>query len=154
MTDTLNKVRRSKNMAAVKSHNTKPELIIRSALYSAGYRYRLHVKKLPGKPDIVLTRYQSVIFINGCFWHGHSCHLFRWPKTRQEYWKKKIGRNIYNDRKNTELLKSNWRIGIIWECALRGKSQIPLKNILTQIDDWLISDLPATEIQGQEVTNK
>src|SRR3546814_6847927 len=84
-------------MAAIKGSHTKPELLIRKALHAAGLRYRLHVKDLPGKPDLVFPRHRAVVFVNGCFWHRHDCHLFKWPATRQDFWREKIGRNVAND---------------------------------------------------------
>ena len=80
-------------MAGIKGKNTKPELVIRSALHRRGFRFRLHRKDLPGKPDLVFTRRNAVIFVHGCFWHGHDCHLFRWPKNREDFWREKIGKN-------------------------------------------------------------
>jgi DNA mismatch endonuclease (patch repair protein) len=90
MTDVHSKAVRSKNMAAIKGRNTKPELSVRKALHNAGFRYRLHVTSLPGKPDLVFPRYKAVIFVQGCFWHQHQCAMFHWPKTRTEWWRQKI----------------------------------------------------------------
>ena len=148
MTDVHNAEIRSKNMTAIKSRNTKPELIIRTALYKAGDRYRLHVKQLSGKPDIVLAKYKAVLFINGCFWHGHNCHLFKWPQTRKKFWQEKINNNIENDRKKIKGLSSEWRTGIIWECALKGKTRISLNKVINKIKIWLGSDEFTLEIRG------
>jgi len=148
MTDIHSAVIRSKNMAAIKSRNTKPELLVRKTLHSAGFRYRLHVKTLPGKPDVVLRKYKAVLFVNGCFWHGHDCHLFRWPKTRVDFWQKKIQTNIKNDREKINHLIGKWRTGIVWECALKGKTRLPPEDILGQITVWLKSEIPFTEIKG------
>ncbi|CAG0903564.1 unnamed protein product [Cyprideis torosa] len=121
--DVHDKATRSKNMAAIRGKDTKPELVIRKGLHKAGFRYRLHDKKLPGKPDLVFPRYQAVLFINGCFWHLHDCHLFKWPKTRSEFWSDKIKKNVARDQVNIAQLKaSGWRVGIIWECSLKGKT--------------------------------
>src|SRR3546814_8720017 len=90
-------------MAAIKGSHTKPELLIRKALHAAGLRYRLHVKDLPGKPDLVFPRHRAVVFVNGCFWHRHDCHLFKWPATRQDFWREKIGRNVRSDEHTSEL---------------------------------------------------
>lgn len=129
-------------MAAIKSRNTTPELLIRSILHKKGFRFRLHEKKLPGKPDIVFPKYHAVIFINGCFWHGHSnCKFFRLPGTRTEYWKNKINKNQYNDAKSIELLlANNWRVCIIWECKIRAS-----KKNLTQLTEILSNFLKGTE---------
>lgn len=109
-------------MANIRNRNTKPEIKIRQALHAKGFRYRLHDKKLPGKPDLVLPKYKAVIQINGCFWHGHSCPLFKWPSTRVEFWQNKIGGNIKRDQLNTEkLLEQGWRVLIWWECNTRNR---------------------------------
>lgn len=125
-------------MAGIKGRNTKPELLIRHLLHRKGFRYRIHVKDLPGKPDIVLPKYRSVIFVHGCFWHGHQgCHLFKLPATRTEFWQEKILRNQTNDHRAVELLlASNWRVCIVWECSIRGARKDPEKVVNTIID-WL-----------------
>ncbi len=112
---------RSYNMRQIKGKNTKPEMVVRKFLFSKGYRYRLHVKTLPGKPDIVLPKYKTVIFVHGCFWHGHEgCKYFVVPKTRTDFWLNKINTNRRNDEKAMTLLKkAGWKIIIIWECELK-----------------------------------
>ena len=97
MTDVHSKAVRSKNMAAIKGRNTRPEILVRSALHCAGFRYRLHVATLPGKPDLVFLRYKAVIFVQGCFWHQHQCAMFHWPKTRTDWWRRKISANRAHD---------------------------------------------------------
>lgn len=138
MVDIVDSITRSRMMARIKSRNTKPELLIRSLLHKRGFRFRLHVKDLPGKPDIVLPKYHSVIFINGCFWHGHQeCHLFRLPTTRTEFWQKKIYRNQANDSKAIDtLLAKNWRVCIIWECSIRGAKKNP-EEVIDTVINWL-----------------
>lgn len=137
-------------MAAIKGHNTKPELAIRHGLHRVGFRYKLHAADLPGKPDMVFPRYQAVIFINGCFWHKHDCHLFKWPQTRQDFWEKKILGNVANDARKKELLQANgWRIATVWECALKGKSRIPKEETIQLLAEWLQSDREAMEVQGE-----
>ncbi|MCC8062863.1 MAG: very short patch repair endonuclease [Rikenellaceae bacterium] len=123
MTDIHSQQVRSYNMSRIRSKNTKPEIIVRKFLYSLGYRYRLNVKKLPGKPDIVIRKYRVVIFINGCFWHGHEGYpCFVLPKTNTEWWRQKINRTQQRDVQHTEdLLKQNWNVIIIWECQLKPK---------------------------------
>ena len=101
MTDVVDSKTRSRMMSNIRDRNTKPEIKIRQALHAKGFRYRLHDKKLPGKPDLVFPKYKAVIQINGCFWHGHSCPLFKWPLTRVEFWQNKIGGNIKRDQLNT-----------------------------------------------------
>lgn len=136
-------------MSGIKGCNTKPELKIRRALHKAGFRYRLHDKKLPGKPDMVFPRYNAVLFINGCFWHRHDCHLFKWPQTRREFWKKKISGNVANDHKKLHMLHdSGRRVGIVWECALKGKTRIPEEVAIQKLAEWLKSNRNTLEIQG------
>lgn len=118
-------MQRSQNMAAIKSFNTSPEIYIRKILFSEGYRYRINQKKLPGNPDIVLAKYKTVIFINGCFWHRHNCQLTSTPKSNIEYWTKKFQLNLDRDKKNYQaLINLGWKIIIVWECSLRGKSKL------------------------------
>lgn len=113
---------RCKNMAAVKSKNTKPEMLIRKLLHSLGYRFRLHRKDLPGNPDIVLPKHKTVIFINGCFWHQHEgCKHASVPQTNTEFWQKKLSSNVERDKRNYIALKDlGWNVVIIWECEVKG----------------------------------
>ena len=110
-------------MQQIKATNTKPEMLVRKFLFANGFRYKLHDKKLPGKPDIVLPKYKTVIFIHGCFWHGHkNCKYFVVPKTRTEWWTNKINQNIANDKKAMKLLKKDgWKVMTVWECRLKHK---------------------------------
>ena len=125
---------RSKNMSAIKSKNTKPEIKVRKVLHSMGYRFRLHSKDLPGSPDIVLPKYKTVIFVHGCFWHRHqNCKYASTPKTRQEFWNKKFNENINRDKINQENLSSKgWKIIIIWECEIKNK-KINLEQIFKKV---------------------
>lgn len=120
MVDNHTKESRSMNMARIRSINTKPEEIVRKFLFSKGFRYRKNVKKLPGCPDIVLPKYKTVIFVNGCFWHKHDCKRFVWPSSNTDYWKTKINRNVQRDSINTDLLLSlGWKVIVVWECELK-----------------------------------
>ncbi|MDP2724322.1 MAG: very short patch repair endonuclease [Bacteroidales bacterium] len=125
MTDVHNKITRSYNMSMVKGKNTKPEIIVRKYLHSNGYRYRLHDVKLPGKPDIVLPKYKTVIFVNGCFWHGHeNCKYFVNPKTRTDWWLNKINDTRKRDEHKTEaLLNLGWKVYVIWDCQLKAEKR-------------------------------
>ncbi|HWD88630.1 MAG TPA: DNA mismatch endonuclease Vsr [Mucilaginibacter sp.] len=125
MADVHSKETRSYNMSRIRSKDTRPEMLVRRFLHKNGFRYRLHVKNLPGKPDIVLSKYKTVIFIHGCFWHGHEgCKYYVVPKTRTEWWLQKIGTNIMNDTNAEIALKSaGWKIIKIWECQVK-KSEI------------------------------
>ncbi len=122
--DVHDKETRSYNMSRIRSKDTKPEMLVRKFLHSKGYRYRLHVKDLPGKPDIVLPKYKTVIFINGCFWHGHEgCKYFVIPKTRTDWWLEKIEGNKQRDKENfLRLTESGWKIVTIFECELKGEN--------------------------------
>jgi len=121
MADVHDKATRSYNMSRIRAKDTKPEILVRKFLHAKGFRYRLHDKKLPGKPDIVLPKYKTIIFIHGCFWHGHKgCKYFVVPKTRTEWWLNKINSNIANDTKAGKALeKRGWKIIQIWECQLK-----------------------------------
>jgi DNA mismatch endonuclease (patch repair protein) len=120
-TDVFSPEKRSAVMRAVKSSDTKPEIAVRKALHALGYRYRLNVKTLPGKPDLVFPKHRAVIFVHGCFWHGHSCKRGkRVPKTNTAYWTEKIARNKARDKKNTAALKKlGWRVITVWECEAK-----------------------------------
>lgn len=124
MADNHSKEVRSMNMSHIRSTGSKPEEIVRKYLFSMGFRYRKNVKKLPGCPDIVLAKYRTVIFVNGCFWHKHDCPRFVWPSSNQEYWIPKINRNIERDKKNiAELQSLGWKVLVIWECELKKAVQ-------------------------------
>jgi len=133
MADVHNEKTRSYNMSQIKGQNTKPEIKVRKFLFSKGLRFRLHDKKLSGKPDIVLPKYKSIIFVHGCFWHGHEgCKYFVVPQTRTDFWINKINTNIINDKKNSEILKQErWKVFTIWECELK-KDEI-LDELLKRI---------------------
>lgn len=132
MTDPLTKEHRSWNMAQIKGKDTKPEVLVRSMLHRAGYRFRKNVKGLPGKPDIVLPKYRTVIFVHGCFWHRHkSCKDATTPKTNKAFWNQKFARNVSNDRKHArELKKLGWKVVTVWECQLKKPERViqRLKN--------------------------
>ena len=134
-------------MAAVKSGNTVPELQLRRALHARGLRYRLHVKGLAGKPDLVFPKRRAALFVHGCFWHGHDCGACRIPQTNNEYWTGKIGRNVRRDRQTLETLSaSGWRVATVWECALRGPKKLPIEDISDAVFKWLGGDGPRLDI--------
>ena len=122
MVDTLSKSQRSKRMALIRSHNTKPEIALRRALHARGLRYRLHRKDLPGKPDIVFAKSKTVIFVNGCFWHGHRCSIGHIPKSNVAFWTSKIATNRSRDARHVTVLRRlGWRVILVWECRLSPK---------------------------------
>lgn len=150
MPDVHDRATRSRNMSAIAGKNTKPEMTIRKALHAAGLRYRLHGKDLPGRPDLIFPKHHAVLFVHGCFWHGHDCALFRWPASRQEFWENKIRSNQVRDARNLEdLAHRGWRTGIVWECALKGKDRLDLPHIIEDIRKWLLSDAPTLTIRGR-----
>lgn len=136
MADVHDKATRSYNMSRIRGTDTKPEMLVRKYLHSKGLRYSLHNKKLPGKPDLTLTKYKTVVFINGCFWHGHkNCKYFKLPKTRTDWWRKKIQQTRKRDDTNTIVLKSyGWKVLIIWECELKPEKRTQsLENLFNEI---------------------
>lgn len=136
MADVHSKETRSYNMSRIRSKDTKPELVVRKFLHKNGFRYRLHVKELPGKPDIVLPKYKTVIFIHGCFWHGHGgCKYFAIPKSNQTYWIPKIKNNVERNQGAELLLTANgWRVLKVWECSLKKNMlEMVLNNLLQSI---------------------
>ncbi|MXP10093.1 DNA mismatch endonuclease Vsr [Altererythrobacter halimionae] len=138
MADIVSKAKRSRMMSGIRSKNTRPELIVRSALHSRGFRYRLHDPNLPGKPDLVFPSLKSAIFVNGCFWHGHSCNLFRLPKTNTDFWAGKIEANRMRDARVRERLDAiGLRHFTVWECSLRGRSQDEMKGTIDECVCWL-----------------
>ena len=138
MADVVSPEKRSEMMSGIKGKNTKPEILVRKALHARGFRYRLHDAHLPGRPDIVFPKYGAVVFINGCFWHMHGCHLGSMPKTRTEFWKKKLEGNRARDAENIrKLAEAGWRIAIVWECAIKGKKALPVEDIADKLAKWL-----------------
>jgi DNA mismatch endonuclease (patch repair protein) len=129
--DTISAERRSWNMSRIAGSNTKPELLLRSGLHRAGYRFRLHAKDLPGKPDIVLRKYRTAIFVHGCFWHRHpGCRNATLPSTRTEFWTSKFEGNVERDLRNTVALKeAGWTVLIVWECDLKSDPQAVVMRI-------------------------
>ena len=124
-------------------------MLLRRALHKNGFRYRLHDSRIPGKPDLVFPKYHAVLFVNGCFWHGHDCPLFRMPKTRNEFWKDKIRKNQERDTVVRKKIKEiGWRLGIVWECSLKGKKRIGLEETVRWIVSWLESNAVDQEIRG------
>jgi DNA mismatch endonuclease (patch repair protein) len=135
MADVHDKETRSYNMSRIRSKDTKPEMLVRKFLFAKGFRYRVNDKKLPGKPDIVLPKYKTVIFVHGCFWHGHEgCRYYVVPKTRTEWWLEKIGRNKGNDeKKNSALREKGWKVIEIWECELKLNAEKKMIRVLNKL---------------------
>ena len=149
MVDIVTPAVRSRMMSAVKGRNTKPELVVRKRLFARGLRYSLHSKSLPGKPDLVFRRYRAVVFIHGCFWHGHDCHLFKWPQSNSAFWRKKINRNRTVDARTVEELRAaGWRTMIVWECAVRGVSEKQLDRVADRVKRWIQGRRTSGEISS------
>lgn len=148
MADIVSAAVRSRMMSGIRSTNTKPELVLRKGLHRLGFRFRLHDRSLPGSPDLVFPKHRAVIFAHGCFWHGHDCHLFKWPSSRTEFWTAKINRNRVVDAvAATALQAAGWRVGTVWECALKGRTRLPLEDVLETCAEWLRSDQPTLEVR-------
>ena len=141
---------RSFNMSRIRGKDTRPELMIRQWLWANGYRYRLHREDLPGKPDIVLPRYHTVILVHGCYWHRHGCWMTTTPGSRRDFWLAKFKENSSRDKRNIEtLLNDGWRVMLVWECTLRGKTS-DLELVTEQISDFLRSDIRLAESGAAE----
>lgn len=141
MSDVHSKKVRSYNMSQIKGKNTKPEMLVRKFLHANGFRYKLHDKKLPGKPDIVLPKYKTIIEVQGCFWHGHeNCKYFILPKSNTEFWKNKIHETLERDKRNhSELIKLGWNVIIIWECQLKSN------NVLKTLNSELLENIKSVK---------
>jgi len=143
---------RSFNMSQIKGKNTKPELLVQKWLWANGYRYRLHYKKLPGKPDIVFPSRKKLIFVHGCFWHRHKCRYFKWPKSNAEFWRRKIEGNIHRDQNNFKsLIASDWICLVIWECALKEIKQSNFTEKLQNIGQLIEQFLDIENSQCMEI---
>lgn len=137
-------------MAAIRSKNTKPEILVRRGLHAKGFRFRLNQPTLPGKPDLVLAKHRALIFVNGCFWHGHDCAVFRWPATREAFWQKKIAGNIARDETNlAQLQEAGWRTGVVWECAIKGKHRLLQVEVIDSLSVWLSSEVRSLDLRSR-----
>jgi DNA mismatch endonuclease (patch repair protein) len=142
-------------MAGIRGKNTRPEIALRKALHRRGFRYGLHSKDVPGKPDMVFRSRRAVIFVHGCFWHGHDCPFFRLPSTRPDFWENKINTNRMRDAIVSEKLRTaGWRQLVIWECATRGGGESALEDVADRAATWLRSDRKTGEIRGQHGTGR
>lgn len=150
MADVVSPEKRSEMMSGIRGKDTKPEIIVRRLLHRLGYRFRLHRRDLPGRPDIVLPKWKAVIFVNGCYWHGHdNCHLFRPPKTRTEFWTNKIEGNQARDQQNyAALTDAGWKVLVIWECAVSKKLSLTDEQLENAIASALASTQPLIETRG------
>ena len=140
---------RSRMMAGIRGRDTKPELLLRRGLHALGFRYRVSPKDVPGKPDLVFPKHHAVILAHGCFWHGHDCHLFRWPSTREDFWRAKIARNRERDAEvEAQLAGAGWRSATVWECALKGRERLQPETVIGNLAAWLHGGADRLEIRG------
>ena len=147
--DILTPQQRSFNMSRIRGRDTRPELIVRRGLHARGLRYRLQARELPGRPDLVLPRWRTVIFVHGCFWHGHACPMFRLPATRTAFWTAKIEATRRRDERNRlALAAADWRQLTIWECALRGPARSDPTSMLDACEGFLRGTEVAAELAG------
>lgn len=150
MVDVVTAEKRSSMMAGIKGKNTRGEIAIRQGLHKLGFRYQLHRTDLPGRPDLVFPKHRAVIFVNGCFWHAHGCHIFKWPSTRVDFWKEKIGANKIRDARNIEACTAKgWKVLVIWECALKGKTRRKPNEVIHTAANWLLYDSQNAVIEGK-----
>jgi DNA mismatch endonuclease (patch repair protein) len=151
MPDIVDEETRSRMMAGIRGKNTRPELVLRRALHKRGFRYRLHVASLPGKPDMVFPGQHAVIQVNGCFWHCHECHLFKWPSSRVEFWRTKILRNREKDAEaSIELVRAGWRVLTVWECAFKGPTRRKEEDVISDVATWLVCGRGNKTLQGSQ----
>jgi len=149
MADIVDPAVRRRMMSGIRRRDTKIELAVRKGLFALGYRYRVDVGKLPGRPDIVLARHGAVILVHGCFWHLHGCRLSTIPATQPEFWLRKLSRNRDRDRENQiRLVEAGWRIATVWECSIRGHGDQGLVDVLGGLDDWLKHGSEEREFAG------
>lgn len=150
MTDVLTPEQRRLNMSRVRGRDTVPEMRVRRGLHQLGFRYRVHAKELPGRPDLVLPRYRTAVLVHGCFWHGHGCRMTKMPVTRAEFWQQKIEGNIARDKTAIEgLRKTGWRTLVIWECALRGPTRLEEQDVFRRTAHFIRGYEPGhLEIHG------
>lgn len=155
MADVLTPAQRRLNMSRVRGRDTKPEMLLRRALHARGLRFRLHRRDLPGRPDLVFSRYRACLLVHGCFWHGHNCALFQWPATRQAFWVDKIAGNRRRDRETLKrLLDAEWRILVVWECALRGPGRRDFSAAIDECVSFITGSSAQVEIIGHESTKE
>lgn len=153
MTDILTTEQRTRCMSHIRASDTRPEMLIRRGLFARGWRYRLHVSALLGRPDLVFPSRRAVIFVNGCFWHMHDCPLFRMPGTRRDFWQEKLNANRQRDQNaKASLLKDGWRVMVVWECALKGPKKLREDEVIALCDAWLRNQEALTgEIRGADI---
>lgn len=150
MADIVSKETRSRMMAGIRGKDTRLELLLRRGLHRQGFRFLVHDKRLPGRPDIVLPKYRAVVMANGCFWHGHNCSLFKTPSTNREQWVEKIEGNRGRDARNRKaLIDAGWRVLDVWECSVKGPDRLELEDVVASVCDWVESGEISAQIRGE-----
>lgn len=151
MADVVTPEVRSRMMAGIRGKDTAPEMTLRRGLHASGFRFRLHDRSLPGRPDMVFPRHRAVLFAHGCFWHGHDCHLFRLPSTRPDFWRSKIEANRKRDEAAEQALATlGWRRGEVWECAMKGRTALAPADVIRRCASWLQSGDVQCTVRGRE----
>lgn len=149
MADIVDRATRSRMMSGIRGKDTRIEVAVRKALFVRGFRYRVNDRRLPGKPDMVFPKHHAVVFVHGCYWHGHDCALFRLPSSNREFWETKISANRTRDVRTQQALRDlGWRVAVVWECALRGQGKQGLDEVTHRLEDWLPGDLEEITIRG------
>lgn len=149
MADIVDRATRSRMMSGIRGQGTRIELSVRKALFARGFRYHINDRRLPGKPDVVFPKHHAVIFVHGCYWHGHDCPLFCLPLSNREFWETKIGANRARDVRTLQALRDlGWRVAVVWECALRGRGKLGLEEVTRRLENWLPGDQEEITIQG------
>ena len=155
MIDVVDRETRSRMMSGIRAKNTRPELFIRIGLHALGFRYRLHAKDIPGKPDVVFPRYGALVVVHGCYWHGHGCRYFKWPKSNEAFWKEKISSNRKRDRVNLKLQEQlGWRTIVVWECAIRKNLIDQNFDVVDLVARWLTKDTRSAYLDESGVHSK
>jgi DNA mismatch endonuclease, patch repair protein len=151
MTDIVDKSTRSRMMSGIRGKDTQPELAIRRGLHKRGFRYKLRNQDIPGRPDLVFPKFNALVLVNGCFWHGHDCHLFKWPDGgRADFWRKKITGNMERDaRLLRDYAEKGRRVAVVWECCLKGKSRLSHDDVIDQLVEWLKGDVEFLDLRGE-----
>ncbi|MCV9880616.1 very short patch repair endonuclease [Brenneria izbisi] len=155
MADVHNPSIRSKNMKAIRNHDTAIEIKLTTILEDLGFEFRTQVKDLPGRPDFVIDEYRKIIFTHGCFWHRHECYLFKVPATRTGFWMKKIGQNVSRDKNICEKLRSDgWHIMVIWECAIKGRLKLSVQELSERVEEWICAGSDSVEIDTKGIHSR
>jgi DNA mismatch endonuclease (patch repair protein) len=152
MGDIVDQETRSRMMSGIRAKNTRPELFLRKGLHALGFRYRLHVPNIPGKPDIVFSKYEAIVVVHGCYWHGHNCRYFKWPKSNQDFWKEKITSNKTRDLRDLKMQQQlGWRVLVVWECAVRRSLRECDFDVVDLVAQWIARGIESAVLDEKGV---